>query len=119
MSEHVYWVLEGLINPGKLDAFKALVEEMSAATKANEPGAVAYEWSLSPDGTKFHILEHYKNSAATATHIKNFGAHFAARFLGLVTPTYMNVYGTPNDEVREMLAGFGPSYYTHVAGFVR
>lgn len=92
---------------------------MSAATKANEPGALAYEWSLAPDGSTFHPLEHYKDTAATVTHVKNFGANFAERFTGLITPTYINIYGTPSGEVREMMAGFGPSYYTQLAGFVR
>ena len=77
MSEHVYWIFKSVIQPGKLVAFKVLIKEMSAATKANENGALAYEWSLAPDGPTFHLLDHYNESAAAVTRVKNFGANFA------------------------------------------
>lgn len=40
-------------------------------------------------------------------HLGTFGANFAERFLGCVTPTSIDVYGEASEEVRAGLAGFG------------
>ena len=62
VSDNVFWVVELAIIPGQLDAFKALMNEMVAATQADEPGALNYEWFISEDGTTCHIYERYADS---------------------------------------------------------
>ena len=119
MSDNVYWVLELAIKPDQADAFKAVMSDMVAATEANEPDALNYEWTLSEDGATCHIYERYADSAATMTHLASFGANFAERFLAALEPTRFTVYGNPSAEVREALGAFGPAYMTPTAGFVR
>jgi len=119
MSDAVHWVIELDVKDGQLDAFKALAQEMSEATRANEPGASHYEWFVSEDGKVVHIYERYVDSAATMIHLRNFGAKFAERFLACVDPTRMMVYGDPSAEVRGAVAGFGAAHMTQFVGFAR
>jgi len=119
MSEAIAWMLELDVRPGKLDELRALIDEMVSGTKQAEPGALSYEWSLSSDGTRCHIYEKYADSAATLTHLGNFGERYAARFMGALTPTRLVVYGAPSDAVKQALAALNPSFMDSVAGFTR
>ena len=119
MSAQVFWMLELDIKPGQLDALRALMQEMVAATEANEPGTINYEWFLSEDETKCHIYERYIDSAAVMVHLAAFGQHFAERFLGALQPTRFTVYGNPSGQVREALAAFGAGYMTEFGGYAR
>ena len=86
MSETVSWVLEAKVKDGAFDDAKALMDEMSAATQADEPGALAYEWFASEDKTKICLYERYADSAATMVHLGNFGSKFADRMMALMEP---------------------------------
>lgn len=119
MTDVVSWNLQVSIKEGQLEDFRALMNEMVAATRADEPGTLGYEWFVSPDGTACHIYERYTNSAAVMAHLGNFGAKFADRFLGCVQPTALWVYGEPTDEVRTALGGFGAEYLGSFGGFSR
>ena len=118
-NNNVHWVLAANINDGKSDIFKALMTEMVDATKADEPGAMNYEWFISDDAKQCHIYERYTDSAATMTHLGNFGAKFAERFLGMVSPTRLTVYGDPSAEARAALAGLGAVHMEQIGGFAR
>ena len=119
MSGNVLWVLELDIKQGALDNFKALMNEMVDATRANEPGTMNYEWFIGDDGNTCHVYERCVDSAATMTHLGSFGQNFAERFLAAVAPTRLVVYGDPNDEVRAALSAFGAAHMTQIGGFAR
>ena len=119
MTKHVYWILELSIKDGHLDQLKELMEEMSTATKQNEPHALNYEWWISEDGSACHIFERYENSAAVMVHLGNFGSKFMERFMSHVDPTGFKVYGDASDEVKAALTAFGPQYLTQLGGFTR
>jgi quinol monooxygenase YgiN len=116
VSDTVSWVIELAIKPGQLDAFKALVKDMVAATQANEPGALNYEWFISEDGTRCHIYERYADSAAVMTHLGTF-ATFGERWATTLDVTGMTLYGTPSDEVMATLKP--PVVMAPLGGFVR
>jgi len=119
MSEHVYWILETEVNDGKLQDLKELMVEMSEATKADEPGALNYEWSLSADEKTCHIFERYENSDATMVHMGNFGSKFAKRLMSIVKPTGCTIYGNPDERVLKAMAPLGTVQLASVAGFSR
>ena len=119
MSDAVHWLLALDIKEGELGNFKALVKEMVDATKTNEPGALIYEWFVSDDEKTCHIYERYADSAATMVHLAAFGQNFAERFMGVLEPVQLVVYGNPSDEVRAALAGFGAVHMSQIAGFAR
>lgn len=117
MSDVVSWDLMLSVKDGKLDEFRALMDEMVAATK-DEPGALIYEWFVSDDGTAVHIYERYADSDATMAHLGSF-AGFAPRFFGAVDPTGFYVYGNPNEATAEALTGSGAQIMGSLGGFAR
>ena len=56
MDGEVSWVVELAVKPGQLESFRALMEEMVAWTR-QDPGALAYQWFVTDDGTAVHIYE--------------------------------------------------------------
>ncbi len=119
MSKAVYWVLEVTIKDGQMDAFKALMADMVEATLANEPDTLVYQWSLGEDAKTCHIIERYKDSAAVMTHMGAFMARFAGRFMEVMTPKAMTVYGNPDETVKSAMKVLGPVYMNPVGGFTR
>lgn len=119
MTDDVHWVVEFDIKDGQRDDFEAVMREMVAATKANEPDTKNYEWYISGDGKQVHIYERYANSAAVLTHLTTFREKFAARLLATADPTRFVVYGDPSSEARAALAAFGAVHMEQIGGFAR
>jgi quinol monooxygenase YgiN len=119
MATDVSWLLEMNVQPGREKDFRNLMSEMVAATSANEPGTLNYEWSTSADGRICHLFERYSDSAAVMIHLTTFGEKFAGRFLEIFKPTRFVVYGAPDGTVKEALTAFNPVYMQSVGGFGR
>jgi quinol monooxygenase YgiN len=119
MNTHVCWMLEMQIREGRDEEFRALMAEMAAATEANEPGTLDYEWSLSADGRQCHLWERYADSAAAMVHAATFGSRYAARFFDVLAPARLVLYGSPSAEIRAALASFNPVVMEPAAGFSR
>ena len=115
----IHWVFELAINPGRFEDLKTLMAEMVEATQRNEVGALNYEFAISDDRQVCHAYERYQDSAATMTHLESFGANFAVRFMEVVKPTRLVVYGTPSAQVKDALAGLSPVYMAPFGGFRR
>ncbi len=119
MSKQVFWLLELNMNPEQARDFDGLMQEMVAATNANETGALDYQWSVSTDGKTCHLFERYADSAAALVHLTTFGERFMDRFLTLLAPTRFVVYGAPTQELRDALSPFNPSFMEPAGGFTR
>ena len=119
MGKDVYWNLELAVKPGELENVKALMSEMVESANTNEPGTLSYEWSVSENGEACHIFERYTDSAAVMTHLGTFKEKFMERFLALLEPERLLVYGSPSDEAKEALSGFGAVFMTPIGGFAR
>jgi quinol monooxygenase YgiN len=119
MSKVVYWVLELSIRPGALPDLEDLMKEMVAATAVNEPGTLNYEWTVAENGRVCHIFERYADSAAVMVHLATFGEKFADRFMNLVEPTRIVIYGNPDEQVKGALADLDPLMMAPIGGFSR
>lgn len=119
MSDIIEWVLEMEVREGQAENVQPLLDEMVKATKANEPGALHYEYYMPADRSSCTVLERYADNDAVMTHLGNFGATFAERFLAAFTPVKFTVYGPANEAVMGALAGFGATNQKMVAGFHR
>jgi quinol monooxygenase YgiN len=119
MSDIIEWVLEMRVQDGQADHVQPLLDEMVKATRADEPGALHYEYYMPEDRSTCTVLERYADNAAVMAHLANFGEKFAPRFLAAFTPERFVVYGPASDEVRTALAGFGATHQQMVAGFHR
>ena len=119
MNKNIFWIFEITIKEGQLDKLKKLMTEMVEATKENEQGTIAYEWTISEDNKKCHTHERYADSVATLTHLATFTSQYAARLMETGDATGFIVYGNPNDEVKKILDGFDAVYMTPIGGFIR
>lgn len=115
-SDDIVWTLTLDLAEGQDEAFNVLMAEMVEATRA-EAGTKSYEWHRS--GNVIHINERYDTNDDAGIHLANFGENFAERFLAILTPTGLQVYGPATGGVREGLAGFGATFYEQVGGFER
>ena len=121
MKGHVSWVNELAIKDGALEKFHELMEEMVAGSSA-EPGTLAYEWYISPDGTTVHVVETYADSAAVVAHHVSEGfalKNWARRFMECADVTRVVAYGDPNAAAREILDRLGATYNSAWGGFTR
>jgi quinol monooxygenase YgiN len=109
----------GEVLPGQMDNFKQLVTRLVAAVAAEESGTLVYEISLQPDQKTYDTVEVYQNSEALVAHDKHVRAEFGKE-LGQVRKTVKSVvYGSPNAEAKEALAGLNPVYEFPIDGFIR
>ena len=118
-EDQISWILEVRVRSGRENDFRPLMAEMVAATEANEPGTLSYEWSVSADGGVCHIYERYTDSTAVMTHLTTFRGRFAARFERVLEPVRTVVYGAPSAAVKDALADLNPRYMEPAAGFNR
>jgi quinol monooxygenase YgiN len=119
MSDQVSWILELSIQQGREGDLRNLAAEMIYSTRTNEPGTLAYEWSISADGTQCHIFERYADSPALLAHAATFAEHFAGRFLEILKPVRFVVYGSPTAAARDAIADLQPVYMQPIGGFSR
>lgn len=115
-SPQISWVLETKVKAGEWPAVEMLMAEAIEATKA-DPNAINYEFFA--DGDTLHVYEKYADSPATLAHLAWFGEKIAQRFLSIADITRFTVYGSPSDEVREVLDSMGATYQEAVGGFAR
>lgn len=111
-------MLELNLQPGRDPEFSG-TRGRDPPRRANEAGTLNYEWSLSADGAGCHIFERYIDSAAVMAHLGVFGEKFGDRFLELLQPVRLVVYGSPNEQVKAALAAFNPAYMQPAGGFSR
>lgn len=118
MADDLYWVFTLDVKPGRFAEFRALVADIVAASH-EEPGTLAYQYSVNADETMVHIFERYRDSAAFVSHVEQTFGAFAERFLSMVTVASLVVYGNPDAAARKALDGFNASYMTLFDGFAR
>jgi len=118
MREEIYWVVTAAVKPGKFEEFTTVVAPLVAATK-EEPGSLAYDYSVNSDRTVIQIFESYRDSAAVVDHVTKTFSQFADGFSACVDIESFVVYGTPDPSALEILDGFGSQYMTPFEGFTR
>lgn len=114
----VFWNLELNIKPGKLETLKALANEMTLATEANEPDTLDYLWSMDVSDQCCHLYECYTDSDAVRVHLGNF-QNFAERFFDCLEVVSFQVYGAPDAPLMEALGGLGAVHFPQFEGFSR
>lgn len=116
---HVAWMFELTVREGRDADLQALMTEMVASTRRDEPGTLDYEWHLTDDGRQLHIFERYADAAAVMTHLATFGARYMGRFFDVLAPQRMTIYGPADDAVRAALAQLRPAVLRRAEGFSR
>jgi quinol monooxygenase YgiN len=108
----------GEVLPGQMDNFKQLVSKVVAAV-AQEPGTLAYEWSLRPDGKTFDVVELYQSSDAFVAHVNHVRSTFSKDLGQVQKAVQLVVYGSPGEPLKQVLAALKPVYQAPIDGFTR
>lgn len=119
LDQNIFIIVEAKIKPGQFDNFIKVANHMSEVVKSNEPGALDYEWTITPDSSTCFILERYASSEASLTHNKIFREQFATKFNEVLEFVGLTVYGNPNRELKEAFGPAGAASKVLVAGFAR
>ncbi|AWF81369.1 putative quinol monooxygenase [Microbulbifer sp. EKSA008] len=116
MFNNVGWIIEGKIRKGHEAEFKAVVNEMVAATK-KEGGTLNYQYYVTDDGNVL-IYEHFKDSKSAHKHIDSWD-NFADRWIAAAEPTRLVHLGDMPQDLRERHSGLQSTLYHPYAGFER
>ena len=114
----VSYVLEFSINDGKLEEFKAKSTAYIEAVKANEPGAITYQWFLAEDGKRCLVHEAFRDSDALMAHLGHVGPTLPD-LLAIAPITRLEELGSASDAARAALAQLGAVHFPHLGGFDR
>jgi quinol monooxygenase YgiN len=114
---YVAAVSSGEVLPEQMDDFKKYIKRVLAAV-AEEPGTLSFEFSVQPDGKTVDLLEVYQNAEAFVAHVKHMRAEFSQE-ANPRKPGKIVVFGSPNAEMKEILARRDPVYETYIDGFMR
>jgi quinol monooxygenase YgiN len=107
------------IHEGKFAAFEAIANKMTEGTQ-KEPGALAYDWYLSPDKTQCRLVERYADQNALAAHIDGpVVQELVPKLLEHATLASFEVYGDPGSKTKEMLSAVGARIYNAWQGISR
>ena len=114
---YVAAVGSGEVLPDQMDNFKKYAKRVLAAV-AEEPGTLAFEFSVQPDGKTVDLLEIYQNAEAFVAHVKHMRTAFGQE-PQLRKPGKIIVFGSSNAEMKEILARRDPVYESYIDGFMR
>ena len=115
----VSWIITCECDPSNFEAVSSLAAEMSSYFQANEPYTTHFEWSATTDRARVDIHERYANSEQALSHMSAFGEQFGSRFMAILKPTSVVVYGFPSPDLQSALAGMSPLCTDTFAGFQR
>ena len=116
MFENIGWIVEAKIQNGKRDEFKAVVDEIVSATRA-EGGTLNYQYYVSDDGDVL-VYERFADVESAHIHISNWD-NFADRWLAAAPAARMVHLGDLPDELRERHAALAPKMLKPFGGFAR
>ena len=117
---YVAAVGSGEVAPEQMDNFKQAAKKQVAAMAKEEPGTLVFEFSVQPDGKTVDLLEIYQNAEAFMAHVKHMRASgFGEEMRQIRKPGKITIFGSPNAEMKELLARRDPLYETYIDGFTR
>lgn len=120
MSKNIHISAEFTIEKDNVKQFKKLIKQMSNMVQANEPNTSVYEAYFSEDGTKCMVHETYTDSKAVLSHNDSMASKtILPRIFNIAILDKLDVYGNPNKELKNLLAGFNSQIFNLYAGFNR
>ena len=118
-GQWVAWIIEASFKPENLDSISSLMNEMSLDFMENERQTLNFEWSIDSTQTLLHLHERYEDSATALGHVKSFRSKYGERFLSLISPFRVVVYGHPSEPLSNELQPLRPVTLDCLGGFTR
>lgn len=117
---HIHFRAEFIIEVGKIEEYKKLIQEMSKVVQVNEPDTINYQFYLNREETKCIVYETYANSEAVIAHAASVASQtILPKIFSVSRINRFDVYGNPSEELQKVLTSFIPQIYNLFAGFSR
>jgi quinol monooxygenase YgiN len=113
------------LKEGKLQDLRHYEQELVALVEAKEPRLIAFHVFVNEDGTQATTIQVHPDAASMEFHMQVLGQKISQAYAFLERTERIEVYGTPSDQVLEMmrqLAGSGVPLSVkadHLGGFTR
>ncbi len=96
----IHFRAEITIEEGKTEEFKKLIQDMSEAVEANEPGTIEYRFYINGSETSCIVHETYTNSEAAIAHNNSVASQtILPRIFDISKITRFDMYGNPSKEL--------------------
>jgi quinol monooxygenase YgiN len=116
----IHFRAEFIIEEGKIEAYKKLVQDMSRVVEANEPDTINYRFYINREETRCIVLETYANSEAALAHNVGVASQtILPKIFSVSRISRFDVYGNPSEELQKVLTSLGPQTYNLFTGFSR
>jgi len=116
----IHFRAEFIIEEGKIEAYKKLVQDMSRVVKANEPDTINYQFYINREETRCIVLETYANSEAALAHNVGVASQtILPKIFSVSRISRFDVYGNPSEQLQKVLTSLGPQTYNLFTGFSR
>ncbi|HZA62946.1 MAG TPA: hypothetical protein VE573_08760 [Nitrososphaeraceae archaeon] len=117
-NNNIHFRAEVIIEEGKKEEYKKLIQDMSRAVEANEPDTINYRFYLNESETECIVWETYANSEAVLVHINGVASQTILPKVHSVSRiSKLDVYGNPSKELQMVLTG--TRTFNPFAGFSR
>ena len=108
-QNQIHFRAEFIIEQGKTEEYKKLVQEMTRMVEANEPDTMVYQFYLNKDETKCIVHETYTNSEAVLAHNNSVASQtILPKIFSVAKISRFDVYGNPSEELQKVLASLMP-----------
>jgi len=97
-------------HPGKVEEWKRLSEEAMEIVRTRDTGTLQYEIFFNEDETEAMVFERFRDADAAIEHFSNI-SHLMEPIMATASVTG-EVLGTPNANMKELLAKGGPRLFT-------
>jgi quinol monooxygenase YgiN len=115
----VYFVLDFVINEGKLAEFESTARTMTVGSQ-KEHGTIGYEWYFSKDRKQCRLLEIYVDANAVLAHLSgSVVQEWVPKIQQYSSIARFEVYGNPGPKATEILEGIEAKIFEHRIGLSR
>jgi hypothetical protein len=102
MSEPIVFISHNKIMEGKLEALREYSQQTMQLLREQKPDTVVFLSYVSEDGAEVSFLHVFPDAEAMDTHFEG-AAQRSKNAYEFMQPKSMEIYGTPNDGVLEMM----------------
>ena len=102
------------IHDGKVEEFKKIAARCVPVVKANETGALQYDWFLNAGETECVVSEIYVDSNAVLAHLANVGGLLGQLFS--LSDFEAEIYGKMSEDLKNAVSDLNVKVYSFYQG---
>jgi quinol monooxygenase YgiN len=119
VEKQIHMMVDFMIEDGKIEEFKKLIQDLSKLVETNEPNTTNYQFYVNKDETKCIVTETYSSSEAALAHTKGALQTILPKILSVAKMTRIDVYGNPSEELQKAITGRNAQTYNFFVWFSR